>query len=70
MRLTLGENGSRKIVCHDEKLASSDRTAYMEDAKHLLQYVFEEGTHWPDVMIAPVHLEDDPMGSNKETVVR
>eukprot|EP00904_Undaria_pinnatifida_P003351 jgi/Undpi1/13016/HiC_scaffold_8.g02679.m1 len=61
---TVAEKGD-STICNNEKLQSASTAAYVSSCKDFLdKVVFEEGTHWPTVIMALSNLVDDEGASN------
>lgn len=60
----MAEKGD-STICNNEKLQSASTAAYVSSCKDFLdKVVFEEGTHWPTVIMALSNLVDDEGASN------
>lgn len=64
MRLWTADTRDDSVVCNNEKLVSGGTTEYLHEAAVFLrQFLFADGTHWPDAILASSMLvtrEDSP----------
>lgn len=71
MRLKSFSSEEDVIVCHNSKLASGGSAAYVSAADQFLRnYIFREGSHWPDVIVSSGYLTTDMRRGNLSVKVR
>lgn len=53
------------IVCNNEKLASGSTASFVRSCKHFLDWqIFQEGTDWPSLIMAPSNMVNSETAAN------
>lgn len=57
-------------VCNNEKLESGSTASFVRSCKHFLEWqIFQEGTEWPSVILAPYILVNRNTAANVDIEV-
>lgn len=59
------------IVCNNEKLQSGSTASFIRSCKHFLDWeIFQEGTDWPSLIMAPSNMVNSENSANLAIEVR